>query len=164
FLQILPPTIFFFFCLHIVAITTFRIALSPISFILRAERRLEMTTKVLAVMLAMSVCLVLTPNASSITEREATVADIINNPDKFNQTEVKVQGQVVQITKTTTEMGSFWINFFLVDANTGAQIAVEYNGPLSLQENALVTVYGDAYKKPAKTGFTPVIRANLILQ
>jgi len=123
-----------------------------------------MTAKVLTAMLAMGVCLALTPNAYSISEREAAIADIIDNPDKFNQTEVKVLGQVVQITKTSTQLGMFWTNFFLVDPNTGAQIAVEYGGPINLQENASVTVYGDAYKKPTPTGFTPVIRANLILQ
>ena len=123
-----------------------------------------MIYKILAVMFAMSACLVLTQNASSIREFETTVGAILGNPDKFNQMEVKVQGQVVQITKTATELGSIWINFFLVDANTGDKIAVEYNGPLNLQESALVTVHGDFYKRPTQTGFTPVIRAVTVLQ
>ncbi len=79
-----------------------------------------MTHKVPAAMLAMSACLALVSNAFSITAFETTVAEIVKNPDKFNQGEVIVQGKAVQIQQKITQQGSPYTSFTLVDANTAA--------------------------------------------
>jgi hypothetical protein len=127
-----------------------------------------MTHKISAAMFAMSLCLIGVPNASSITSFETTVAEIVANPDKFSQNQVRVQGNIAQIQRKVTEQGGPWVSFFLVDASTGDKVTVEYAGTLlgklDLQESDLVTVDGDFYKKPAQTGFTNVIRAMAVLK
>ena len=127
-----------------------------------------MTHKISAALFAMSVCLIGVPNASSITSFETTVAEIVSNPDKFSQNQVRVQGTVAQIERKVTEQGGPWVSFFLVDPSTGDKVVVEYAGTilgkLGLQEDDLVTVDGDFYKRPAQTGFTNVIRAMAVLK
>ena len=122
-----------------------------------------MTRKIPAVILAVSVCLTLAPNVFPITAFETTVAEIVKNPDKFNQGQVIVQGKAVEIQQKTTQQGSPYTSFSLLDANTGDKIAVDYlQGRLDLKESALVIVQGDFYKMPVKTGFTNVIRAMFV--
>jgi|GEM_PF-3582506 len=122
-----------------------------------------MTHKVSAAILAASVCFILVPNVFPITAFETTVAEIVKNPDKFNQGQVIVQGKAVQIQQKTTQQGSPYTSFSLLDANTGDKIAVEYlQGTLDLKESTLVTVQGDFYKKPTKAGFVNVIQAILV--
>ena len=110
----------------------------------------------------------LVPNASPITSFETTVGEIVANPAKFNQNQVIVQGNAVQIQKTITEQGSPLTFFFLIDARTGDKVTVEYEdallGKLDMQGSALVTVTGDFYKKASRTGFTNVIRAMAVFQ
>ena len=99
-------------------------------------------------------------NASAITTFETTVAEIVQNPDKFNQMQVMVQGKAVEIQQRMTPRGSPYTFFFLMDPSSGAKVAVEHmRGKLDLQESALVTVQGDFYKKQTKAGFMNVIRA-----
>jgi hypothetical protein len=127
-----------------------------------------MTRKISAAMFAMSLCLIGVPNASSITSFETTVAEIVANPNKFSQNQVRVQGNAVQIQRKLDESGSPWVSFFLVDPSTGDKVVVEYGatllGKLDLQESDLVTVDGDFYQRPAQTGFTNVIRAMAVLK
>lgn len=127
-----------------------------------------MTHKLLAAMFVMSVCLSLVPHASSITSFETTVAEIVANPDKFNQNQVRVQGNAVQIQRKTTEQGSAYTTFLLTDPSTGDTVVVEYFsgmlGKQNLQESALITVDGDFFKRPTQTGFTNVIQAMAILE
>ncbi|HZC68959.1 MAG TPA: hypothetical protein VE201_10110 [Nitrospirales bacterium] len=121
--------------------------------------------KILVVLFASSLSLALVPKVCAITAFETTVAEIVQNPDKFNQGQVIVQGKAVQIQQKTTQQGSPYTFFFLMDASTGDKIAVEYmKGTLTIQESALVTVEGNYYKKPTKTGFTNVIRAMFVNQ
>lgn len=102
---------------------------------------------------------------SAITAFETTVAEIIQNPDKFNQMEVTVPGKAIQIEQKFSQMGSPYTTFFLVDPGSGAKILVEYRrGILDLTDSTLVTVHGNFYKKPTRAGFTPVIRAVLVQQ
>ena len=127
-----------------------------------------MSHKISAAMFAMSVCLIGVPNASSITSFETTVAEIVANPDKFNQNQVRVPGNVAQIERTTDVSGGPWVTFFLVDPSTGDKVVVEKAGTLpphlNIQESDLVTVDGDFYKRKTQTGFTNVIRAMAVLK
>lgn len=119
--------------------------------------------KMLMLLLVVSVSLALAPPVFAISAFETTVAEIVQNPDKFNQQQIIVQGKAVQIQQKTTQRGSPYTFFFLTDAGTGDKIAVEYmRGTLTIQESALVTVQGDYYKKPTKTGFANVIRAMFV--
>ncbi|HZC80157.1 MAG TPA: hypothetical protein VE222_00310 [Nitrospiraceae bacterium] len=119
--------------------------------------------KMLVVLLAVSVSLALVPKVRAISAFETSVAEIVQNPDKFNQGQVIVQGKAVQIQHKTSQQGSPFTYFFLLDNSTGDKIAVEHmRSTLDIQESALVTVQGDYYKKPTKTGFTHVIRAMFV--
>ena len=119
--------------------------------------------KMLVLLLVVSVSLALAPPVGAISAFETTVAEIVQNPDKFNQQQVIVQGKAVQIQQKTTQRGSPYTFFFLMDTGTGDKMAVEYmRGTLALQESALVTVQGDYYKKPTKGGFTHTIRAMFV--
>ena len=118
------------------------------------------------VLLGIAVSLTMVMNAGAITDFETTVAEIVQNPDKFNQMEVLVRGKAVEIQQRMTQEGSPYTVFSLVSLRSGAQLDVEYTprtvnppGTLNLQESALVTVQGVFYKRPTESGFTNVIQA-----
>jgi len=120
-------------------------------------------------LLGIAVSLTMVMNAGAITDFETTVAEIVQNPDKFNQMEVSVRGKAVEIQQRMTQEGSPYTIFSLVSLRSGAKLDVEYvpgtvnpPGPLNLQESALVTVQGIFYKRPTKTGFTNVIQAIVV--
>jgi hypothetical protein len=117
-------------------------------------------------LLGVAVSLTLAMNAGAITDFETTIAEIVQNPDKFNQMEVSVRGRAVEIQQRMTQEGSLQTIFSLVSLRSGDKLDVEYTpgavnppGTLKLQESALVTVQGVFYKRPTKTGFTNVIQA-----
>jgi hypothetical protein len=117
-------------------------------------------------LLGVAVSLTLAMNAGAITDFETTIAEIVQNPDKFNQMEVSVRGRAVEIQQRMTQEGSPQTIFSLVSLRSGDKLDVEYTpgavnppGTLKLQESALVTVQGVFYKRPTKTGFTNVIQA-----
>ena len=117
-------------------------------------------------LLGIAVSLTMVMNAGAITDFETTVAEIVQNPDKFNQMEVSVRGTAVEIQQRMTQEGSPYTVFSLVSLRSGAKLDVEYTpgavnppGMLNLQESALVTVQGVFYKRPTESGFTNVIQA-----
>jgi len=117
-------------------------------------------------LLGIAVSLMMVMNAGAITDFETTIAEIVQNPDKFNQMEVSVRGTAVEIQQRMTQEGSPYTVFSLVSLRSGAKLDVEYTpgavnppGMLNLQESALVTVYGVFYKRPTESGFTNVIQA-----
>ena len=117
-------------------------------------------------LLGIAVSLTMVMNAGAITDFETTVAEIVQNPDKFNQMEVSVRGKAVEIQQRMTQEGSPYTVFSLVSLRSGATLDVEYTpgavnppGTPNLQESALVTVQGVFYKRPTESGFTNVIQA-----